>query len=77
MDPETLYVCVIILCLFVGGFLLKNWSIRREDKREKKARSDTRIKADMVKEKSLTDKTAREIYIKEKAGIEKTDKDRT
>ena len=60
MDPETLYTCVIILCLFVGGFLLKNWSIRREDQREKEARSDTRIKSDMVKEKTLTDKTARE-----------------
>ncbi len=77
MDPETLYVCVIILCLFVGGILLMTWSIRRKDEREKKARSDTRIKSNMVKERPLTDKTAREIYIKEKAGIEKTDKDRT
>ena len=77
MDSDALFACFIILCLFAGGILLMTWSIRREDEREKKARSDTRIKSNMEKERPLTDKTAREIYIKEKAGIEKTDKDRT
>lgn len=77
MDSDALFACFIILCLFAGGILLMTWSIRREDEREKNARSDTRIKSNMVKERPLTDKTAREIYIKEKAGIEKTDKDRT
>ena len=73
MDSDA-FVCFIILCLFAGGILLMTWSIRREDEREKKARSDTRIKSDMVKERPLTDKTAREIYIKEKADKDRTEK---
>ena len=45
MDSDALFACFIILCLFAGGILLMTRSIRREDEREKKARSDTRIKS--------------------------------
>ena len=60
MESDVIITCCMIIGLFIGGFLLMIWSVWRKNEKQKKADSGTRIRSDMVKEKSLTDKTARE-----------------